>query len=435
VTTVRSLRTTEIVIALAVIAIFVVLAVFDYRRQAETAAKFDTFSSYDFQRGGYRGWYDLLQREGVRVTRYQRRPAYLNDSISTLVIANNVFDIALRSVVGQQGGIYAQSDFEMLRKWVQNGGRLVWLVDQATGVSAPGKTVNRTARELLGREAGPGLRLPGVDRNGPEKDAATTITSSPLTDGVGSLSGTSRLRMPFDANPGVTPLVADHAGAVVGWYNLGKGSIVVVTDESLFENSRLNKADNARLAYNVAAQGLRPGETVAFEEWSHGYQSGDSWWTIMPWTLQLALGIASGALLLLLIGSIWRFGPAAQLIEDNERTSEEYLVSMASLLDRGHARRKAIADVAQIALRTAARSVGLPESSPASLIATRLRGSEAGDRRASDVLTLERFAGYQEPSAAELVTAARLSRDIRKELAFDDLSHIQPRRSSSRRSA
>ena len=241
--------------------------------------------------------------------------------------------------------------------------------------------------------------------------------------------------MPFDSNPGVTPLIADHAGAVVGWYNLGKGAVVVVTDETLFENSRLNKADNARLAYNVATQGLRPGDTVAFEEWSHGYQTGDTWWTIMPWQLQVALGIAGGALLLLLIGATWRFGPAAQLLENNERTSQEYLVSMASLLDRGRARRKAIADLAQIALRAAARSVGMPEASPASLIATRLRGSETGDRRALDLLTLERLSGFQDPSAAELVQAARLSRNIRKELTFDGLHHIQPRRSATRRSA
>jgi len=311
----------------------------------------------------------------------------------------------------------------------------VWLVDQATGVSTPGEAVSRAARKLLAAETAPSLHIPGVSRNGPEKDAAMSIATSPLTDGVRSLSGTSRLRMPFDSNPGVTPLIADHAGAVVGWYTLGKGAVVVVTDETLFENGRLNKADNARLAYNVATQGLRPGDTVAFEEWSHGYQTGDTWWTIMPWQLQVALGIAGGALLLLLIGATWRFGPAAQLLENNERTSQEYLVSMASLLDRGRARRKAIADLAQIALRAAARSVGMPETSPASLIATRLRGSETGDRRAHDLLTLERLSGFQDPSAAELVQAARLSRNIRKELTFDGLHHIQPRRSATRRSA
>jgi len=434
-TSMRSLRSTEILIALTVVTIFVLLAWFDYRRQATEVETFDTFSSYDYQRGGYHAWYDLLKREGVRVTQYRRRPGYLNDSVDTLIIANNAFDAALRAAVGQQVGVYSQSDFDRLRKWVASGGHLVWLSDQATGVNSPGQDISRTARKLLDTDIVPGLHLPGVSRNGPEKDAAISILTSPFTDGVGALSGTSRLRIPFDANPRVTPLIADQTGMVVGWYNLGKGTVVVVTDESLFENSRLNKADNARLAYNVAAQGLRPGDTVAFEEWSHGYQSGDTWWTIMPRTLQLALSIAAGALLLLLIGAVWRFGPAAQLFEDNERTSEEYLVSMASLLERGHARRKAIADLAQIALRTAARSVGVPESSPASLIAARLRGSEAGDRRAHDIVTLERLSGFQEPSAAELVQAARLSRDIRKELTFDGLPHIQPRRTATRRSA
>jgi len=430
----RSLRSTEILIALAVVTIFVLLALYDYRRQAAVVETFDTFSSYDFQRGGYHAWYDLLKREGVRVTQYQRRPGYLNDSVSTLVIANNAFDAALRSAVGQQGGVYTQNDFDMLRKWVANGGRLVWLTDQATGVSAPGTDVSLAARKLLNADVAPSLHLPSVNRSGPEKDAAIPIGTALFTDGVRALSGTSRLRMPFGANPGLTPLIADQGGTVVGWYNLGKGTVVVVTDESLFENSRLNKADNARLAYNIAAQGLQPGDTVAFEEWSHGYQSGDNWWTIMPWTLQLALSIAAGALLLLLVGAVWRFGPAAQVLENNERTSGEYLVSMASLLDRGRARRKAVADLAQIALRIAARSVGMPESSPASLIATRLRGSEAGDRRAHDLLTLERLSGFQEPSAAELVQAARLSRDLRKELTFDGL-HIQPRRAATRRSA
>ncbi len=431
----RALRSTEVLIALVIVILFLLLGWFDYRRQTRAVERFDTFSSYDFQHGGYRAWYDVLNREGIRVTRYQRRPAYLNDSISTLIIANNVFDLGLRAQVGQQIGTYTQSDFDKLRKWVENGGRLVWLIDQATGVSTPGEAVSRATRKLLGAETAPSLHIPGVSRNGPAKDAAMSIATSPLTDGVRSLSGTSRLRMPFDSNPGVTPLIADHAGAVVGWYNLGKGAVVVVTDETLFENSRLNKADNARLAYNVATQGLRPGDTVAFEEWSHGYQTGDTWWTIMPWQLQVALGIAGGALLLLLIGATWRFGPAAQLLENNERTSQEYLVSMASLLDRGRARRKAIADLAQIALRAAARSVGMPETSPASLIATRLRGSETGDRRAHDLLTLERLSGFQDPSAAELVQSARLSRNIRKELTFDGLHHIQPRRSATRRSA
>ncbi len=428
----RSLRSAEVLIACAVLICFVLLGWFDYTRRARSIERFDTFSSYDFHHGGYRAWYDLLRREGIHVVRYERRPAYLNDSIATLIVANNIFDAMLRQQVGQSGGSYTDADLENLHRWVASGGRLVWLVDQATALATPRIGVVGDVRKLPDNAS---LRLPFVSQSGRSTDAAVPIAPSALTDGVHLLSGSSRLRIPFDANPEVTPLVADDKGSVVAWYALGKGTVVVVTDETLFENSRMAKADNARLAFNLAAFGLEPGDTVAFEEWTHGYQSGDTWWSITPWPMRLGLGVIFAALVLLLLGATWRFGPAARLPENLERTSEEYLISMAALLDRGRAARKAIRDLAQIALHAAARSVGLPDSAPASSIALRLRGSEAGDRRAHDVVTLERLAGYEEPTSAELVQAAQLSRALRKELKPDGLQHLHPRRTPARRSA
>src|ERR1700680_5312473 len=134
----RALRSTEVLIALVIVILFLLLGWFDYRRQTRAVERFDTFSSYDFQHGGYRAWYDVLNREGIRVSRYQRRPAYLNDSISTLIIANNVFDLGLRAQVGQQIGTYTQSDFDKLRKWVESGGRLGGVRATATRVRTPG---------------------------------------------------------------------------------------------------------------------------------------------------------------------------------------------------------------------------------------------------------------------------------------------------------
>jgi hypothetical protein len=220
----------------------------------------------------------------------------------------------------------------------------------------------------------------------------------------------------------------------VGEYPLGKGTVVVVSDESLFQNSNIAKGDNARLAYNLAAQGSHGG-TVAFEEWSHGFQSGDTWWTILPQPLKIALIIACVAALLLLVGAAWRFGPTARLPQNDERTSHEYLVSMAALLQRGHATRKAVRDLAESGLHAAARAVGLPDATPASKIAARVRGSESGDRRADDIIALERLAGYENPTTAELTRAASLSRSLRKEFGIDGFDRIEPRRSAPRRSA
>ena len=426
----RFLRSTEVIIGLAVLACFILLGWLDYASHRSSAARFDTFSSYDFQQGGYHAWYDLLRREGLRVERFQRQPAYLDASISTLIVANNAVDAMIRQDAGENVGQYGAEDVRRVARWVQSGGRLVWLVDQATGAAQGGPTAR-----IAGAPAKSALRLPLVVRSGHDGDAAVPIIESPLTAGVTSLAGSSELRIPFDASPHVTPLIADPKGSVVAWYQLGRGSVVVVTDETLFDNGHIGKADNARLAFNLAAFGVQPADTVAFEEWSHGYQSGDTWWTIMPRTLQVAVAIVAGALLLLLAGAAWRFGPAARLPDDVERTSEEYLTSMAALLERGHAARRAVRDLAQIALQAAAKSVGMPDSAPASSIAERLRRSDAGDQRAQDLITLERLAGYEHPSALELVRAARLSRTLRKDLSFDGPHALRPRRSPQRRSA
>lgn len=431
VTSLRSLLRVETIIAVAVLCCFVVLAWLDHERTIRAVERLDTYSSYDFQQGGYHAWFDLLAREGMRVTRYTRRPAYLSDDVTTLIIANNVFDTLMREQNQQVAGQYATGDYDRLRQWVRSGGRLVWLVDQSQAMDTAFFAPN--AR----RDGSPsaGLRLPFVTNVGRPRGAAVVVSRSPLSDGVSSISGTGRLRIPFNASPHVTPLIADDRGTVVGWYGLGKGTIVVVTDETLFDNARLARADNARLAFNLASFGLGKGQTVAFEEWSHGYQTGDTWWTILPRKFQIAIAVAGSALALWLLGAMWRFGPPSVAPDTSERTSEEYVRSMAVLLERGKASRIAIRDLAQIALRAAAQSVGLPDSSAASAIAVRLRGSDAGDRRAHDVLTLERLAGYGRPTNAELLQAARLSRSLRKDLSVNGSPTVQPRRSAARRSA
>jgi hypothetical protein len=427
----RRVPTADLIIGLAAFACFITVALLDYGHQKRQVATYDSFSSFDYQRGGYRAWFEMLQAEGVRVARFEQHPVYLNDSIATLILANNEFDALLRARMGQKFGVYGPADIAALDRWVQHGGRLIWLVDQASSL---GLSETEMVRQAQSAKANGELRLPAIAKAGSGRDAALAIAVSPLTDGVHAVLGTSRLRIPFGTDPSLLPLVADRAGTVVGSYPRGLGEVIVVTDESLFENGRLASADNAQLAYNLATYGLRRGQSVAFEEWSHGYQSGDTWWAILPQPFRLAFGIGALAVLLALIGAAWRFGPAFAPPANDERTSSEYLTSVATLLERAGATRAAVKDLAQLGLRAAARSVGLPDDAKATAVAERLRGSDSGDRRATDVVALERLAGFEHPSKDELVRAARLSLDIRKDLG-DGLQHLAPRRSASRRSA
>jgi hypothetical protein len=425
----KGVRLPEAIVALAVFASFVAVGLLDSSNRQRQAAQYDSFSSYDYQRGGYQAWFTMLGDEGIAVTRYQRRPAYLNDSIATLIIANNIFDAELRAELGQPYGIYTGADLATLENWVKAGGRLIWLVDQATSLALPGGT------QLTSKPTAATLSLPLVAKVGQQKDTALAISPSPLTNGVNAVLGTGNLRVPFTNAPSLSPLVADARGTVVGWYPLGKGSVIVVTDESIFENGRLEKADNARLAYNLATFGLQPGQTVAFEEWSHGYQSGNTWWAILPARFRAAFCICAAALLLLLFGSTWRFGPALKLVENDERTSFEYLTSVANLLERGGASRKAVSDLAQLAMHAAARSVGLPDTATAATLSARLRGGEGGDRRANDLVELDRIAGFENPSPAEVLKAAQLAISLRKEFSGNGREHFRPGWPAARRSA
>lgn len=422
----------EVLIGLAALACFIVIAVLDHERQQRSVESYDTFSTTDYRSGGYHAWYDMLQREGVSVQRFQRRPGYLNSDVSTFVVANNTFETMLRTQAGEPAGFYGERDYDALQKWIMGGGRLIWIADRENSLKASSMVPKSLSQfddpEIL-------LQLPPVRSVGPTKDSAVSILPSPFTSGVRSVSGSERLRVPLAQSFDVSPLVADDTGAVAAWYRIGRGAVIVITDESLFENKNLAKADNARLAYDVAAAALPPHAVVAFDEWTHGYQSGDTWWSILPVPLRWAFIIFCAAMVVALVGGTIRFGPAVRLPENTERTSEEYLLSMASLLHRGDATRKGVRDLAAMALHDVAQALGLPDSTKASGLAARLRGSERGDRLAGDVMTLDRLAGYEHPSAAELVRAADICIALRKEFAAHGPVRIGYRGAARRRAA
>jgi hypothetical protein len=389
----RSLPLLEIFLVLLCVVAFVFLGAIQYRRQQAALPRVSTYSSFDTAGGGYAAWYELLQREGVRVGRYERRAAYLTNDVDTLIVAPNILELETRAVSsGNTMGLLADVDFEALRQWVRRGGHLVWISDGTSSIGT--------------------LGMPSVSREGPTTDAAVPLVPSPLSAGVERVDGKSTLRVAFNAPARAAPIIGDDTGAVVASYPFGKGRITIVTDQTLFANSRLAKASNARLAYNVAAAGMAAHGTVAFDEWVHGYLSGDSWWTILPAPIRVALLLTGAALLLLVIGTALRFGPTAQPPQDVERTSAEYVASMAALLERGRAASKAVRDLVDTCVRDIARSVGLPDSSPISAIRAQLKDDGAGGEA---LIELDRLRSYERPTPAELVRAAQLTLHLRKE--------------------
>lgn len=395
--TLRNFPWTEVIV-LAIAA--VVLGWFTYagyRRQLAAAPRYDTFSSYDAHAGGYRAWYELLGREGLHVVRFEQRPAFLDASIGTLIVAPNAREVQLRQQkTGDQTGIPQAIDFENLRTWVKKGGRLVWITDGTwDGALDPSL-----------------LALQHDSSAGAGRDAAVSVAISPATSRVNAVSGADKLRVLFGRAPAYAPLIADSVGAVVAKRRLGKGSIIVVTDQSLFANKRLASADNARLAYNLAGESRG---AIAFDEYVHGYAAGSSWWTVLPQPVRAAVIIVAGGLLLLLFGTALRFGPTARLPDTAERTSAEYLSSMAQLLARGRAARKALRDLVDVTLHEIAAGLGLSERASIDDIATRVRFGEGGDERAGELAELKTLRSLDQPTGNDLLRAAQLCASLRKE--------------------
>jgi hypothetical protein len=140
-------------------------------------------------------------------------------------------------------------------------------------------------------------------------------------------------------------------------------------------------------------------------------------------------------LLALLVSTFFRFGPVVAQPSDDERTSAEYLTSMAALLARGGAARKALRDVADAAIRGLAESLGLNDNATVALLAARLSGRPGGDEAADALLELNRLRSYEYPKEADLLAAARIAAMLRKEYAPHARIGFGRRGSPAKRSA
>jgi len=398
----------ESIAALLVVAGFITVAYLQMQAQIAAAPQFDTQSTYDARPGGYRAVYEVLAREGVRVQQFERHAAYLDGSIDVFVVSD-------RGMAPSPTLPLPQADIDAIGTWVKAGGNLLVIGGQLRG--------------------DPALKMAPIDRSGDSHDRARPVIPTALTEGVRSVDGTSTNRIPFAGAQRQTPAVADAAGAVVATYKLGKGSVIAVSDPTLFQNRNLAHADNARLAYDLVTANAGPHGIVAFEEFSHGHQVDETLWSVLPAPARVGLVFVGLAVFALLVATFFRFGPVVPQSDDSERTSAEYLSSMAALLARGGATRKALRDVANAAIHGLAESLGLHDGAPIALLAGRLRGRSGGDAAADSLLELNRLRSYEYPKDADLLTAARIAAVLRKEYAPNARIGFGRRRTSAKRSA
>ncbi len=283
----------------------VVIALIAYGDGSARKQRPSVYSTYDTGRNGYRALYEVLLDAGVPLSRFERVLGTLDPSVKTLVIT------------GYENDPWAHPldvhDAARLRRFVQNGGRLVAIDEEF---------------------AGPQDVTPGIGttlRNGGGE--AIALARNPYTEGVTRVRGTIAWIFPFAVPRGV-PLLANRQGMVGISYRFGRGEVVAVTAPALFSNAELRSADNLRFAYNVIAG---HGQAV-FDEYVHGYSENPTLWSVLPSAVRAAVWVMLAVVVLWLIGANVPFAPPYLPAAQDERDSSDYISAMAELMRRSRNR-------------------------------------------------------------------------------------------------
>lgn len=283
-----------------------IVAALAFGRESAPRPHASVYSTYDTGPNGYRALYAVLQSSGVSVRRFERVLGVLDPSIKTLVITGYENDPAAKAL--------DEHDAALLRRFVENGGRIVAIDEELAGAS----------------DVTPGV---GTSLQTPGGGDAIALARNAYTQGVTRTRGTINWTFSFKEPRGV-PLLANKQGMVAVAYRIGRGEVVAVTAPALLGNAQLRNADNLRFAYNVIAG---HGE-AAFDEYVHGYDDDLSLWAVLPNADRAAVWIVIAILVLALIGANVPFAPPHLATPHDERDSSHYITAIAELMRRSRMR-------------------------------------------------------------------------------------------------
>lgn len=286
-----------ILIAGAVLVVVIAFA----RNAAEQHPPASVASTYDTGRNGYGAWYDVAQKAGLPVRRFERALGTLDPDVRTLVISGYEHDPSSKPLDA--------NDAKRLEAFVKRGGRLVVLDNDFAGKDdvTPGAGTTVAAKE----------------------SGAIALPANRLTAGVTRVSAPIDAIFKFSERQGVA-LLADKSGVVAIAYAYGKGEVIAISAPALFGNAYLTNDDNAAFAYDV----LAGHGAIAFDEYVHGYDEGTTFWNALPAPVHIAVYLTIAIVLLALVGASVPFVPAVPLEPPDERDSSGYIDAMAALMRR-----------------------------------------------------------------------------------------------------
>lgn len=270
-------------------------------------------STFNKQRSGYSALYDLCEKVGLKVERWQSSYRYLKDNrVAGTLVMIDPWDTP------------TEDEVQRISNWVEAGNDMVYLDFFNKG---PGR---RLLEKLGGTANGP---RPKVTEEIIPTGSSSAGSSSAwkFTDSVNVRSDTSL--------EGNADLVVGHNGAIIVAVDHEKGHVLIGSDPSFCSNEHIadpHFKGNFQFFINHLMACKQP---IYFDEKCHGYTTGKSALFLMLrdyvgfvlWQLIVVVAIA-------FIGSNQRFGRALSGSVPRKISNLEFIDGLASTYQRARAR-------------------------------------------------------------------------------------------------
>lgn len=348
-------------------------------------------SSYRSTPYGTLAFYTLLAEDHYNVTRFEKPFTELKDrEPGTLII------IAPPDIHNPDA-----EELVALNKWVEAGGLLI-IIDREIHLSI-GDAAVRT-------------------EPGDSKATIHPLQPTPFNRSVQHVALSDHAsRVKVDSRS-TTYHIGDDQAAILADAQVGKGRVVLLTDQFVVANNGIGQADNVMLALNLLS-GRSEGK-IAFDEYHHGYGGSATGGGLMSYfrgTPVLWMMAQAGLLLALVVYSYGRrFGRPIPLRIERRTTNLEFVSSMANITRLAEASDLAMENIYSEFRKRLCRFSGLPPKvENAKLAAAAARRSKLEERDLSSLLSrCEEITRGEQVSEPELLRLVRHIREIESQLGL-----------------
>ena len=304
-------------------------------------------TSYSADADGVKALYETLDRLGYSVT---RKTTKLDTAPEDGVLFLLAPDLPI-----------SRAEWNALRAWLERGNVLI-IGDSSTAVGPIlGKPHTSASKPSCPSVFARGVRSFVVA----EKDRIDSGELC-LRESEGFIGFADSIHRPHYKDEVVwkvplVPVFADDDGTTAAAGRVGRGTIIELCGCWGISNEGISSGDNLTMVLNAAGTAGRGGK-ITFDEYHHGYCTGQGMGSLLSTPAWLGLGAIGIGFLLVVVNGSCRFGRAFPLVEA-ARQRGEYLSSMSALLRKANATDLVVFELGGRFLRDCAEALGVSPGS------------------------------------------------------------------------